>query len=154
MEKGSTIFLRGAVLVIGLVVLALCVFLLPAGIRDDKVGGYRLILLGMYVPTIPFYVGLYQTLKLLGLIDKNKAFSDLSVKALGYLKYCALVISGLYAAGMPYIYMVADKDDAPGVIVLGLTIVFAAMIVATLAAVLQKLLRNAIDIKAENDLTV
>lgn len=154
MKPSSTFFLRGAVCFIGIAVLALCVFVLPAGIGSDKVGGYRPILFGMYVTAIPFYFALYQTLKLLHYIDTNTAFSDLSVRALTYIKYCAATISGVYAAGMPYIYMVANQDDAPGVVALGFAIVFASVVIAVFAAVLQKLLRNAIDIQAENDLMV
>jgi hypothetical protein len=154
MKRGSTIFLRVAVFLLGLTVLALCVFVLPAGIRSDDIGDYRAILFGMYVPAIPFFYALYQTLKLLDYIDKNKAFSKASVKALNKVKYCALAISGMYAVGMPYIYVVADRDDAPGVVAIGLVIVGTSLVIATSAGVLQKLLQNAIDIKSENDLTV
>jgi hypothetical protein len=154
MKQGSTLFLRGTVLAIGLIVLALCIFALPAGIRSDNTGMYRPILFGMYVPAIPFFVALYQALKLLSYIDTNKAFSDLSVKALTSIKYSAIIISALFTAGMPYIYVVADKDDAPGVIAIGLVIIFASIVIATFAAVLQKLLQNAIDIQSENELTV
>jgi hypothetical protein len=55
---------------------------------------------------------------------------------------------------MPLFYLVADKDDAPGIIVIGMIIIFASMVIAVFAAVLQKLLKEAIDIKSENDLTV
>lgn len=141
-------------MVIGLVVLTLCALSLRVAISGEDAGGYRPILLGMYVSAIPFFVALHQTLKLLNYIDRNKAFSSVSVMALKYIKYCAVTISALYAAGMPYIYLVAEKDDAPGVIVIGLVIGGASFVIATFAAVLQKLLQNAADIKSENDLTV
>ena len=80
MDRSSTLFLRFVVSIIGIAVLALCIFALPAGISSDKTGMYRPILLGMYVPAIPFFAALYQALKLLSYIDKNKAFSELSVK--------------------------------------------------------------------------
>jgi MFS family permease len=154
MKSGSTLFLRGVVCLIGLLVLALCVFALPAGIASDKVGYYRPILLGLYVPAIPFFYALYQTLKLLNYIDENKAFSDASISVLKRIKYCALTIAGLFAAGMPYIYYAANRDDAPGVLAIALVIAGASVAIAVFAAVLQKLLQNAMDIKAENDLTV
>jgi hypothetical protein len=78
----------------------------------------------------------------------------LSVRALKNIKYCAITISALYAAGMPYIFYAADRDDAPGVIVIGLVIIFASSVIATFAAVLQKLLQNVVEIKSENELTV
>ncbi len=154
MKQGSTLILKAVVIILGLTVLSFCVFYLPQLIGYIEPGGYDPILLGIYLPGIPFFFALYQTLKLLNLIDTNKAFSDLSVKALKNIKYCAIIISALYAAGMPYVFYVADKDDAPGVVAIGLVIVGASFIVAVFAAVLQKLLQNAIDIKQENELTV
>lgn len=154
-KQGSTLFLRGVVLLLGIIVLVTCMLVLPDGITHDEVGYYRPILLGLYVPAIPFFIALYQTLKLLNYIDdKNKAFSEASVDALKNIKYCAIAISTLFTAGMPYIFYAADKDDAPGVIVIGLVIIFASIVVAVFAAMLQKLLKNAIAIKSENDLTV
>ncbi len=147
-------FARGIIFSMGLVVLALCIFLLPAGIRSDITGYYRPLLLGMYVPAIPFFIALYQTLKLLRYIDNHQAFSPLSVKALKGIKYCGISISALYAASMPYIAYVADRDDAPGVVAIGLVIVFVSCVIAVFAALLQKLVQNAMDIKSENDLIV
>ena len=154
MKKGSTMFLRGVVILIGLTVLFLCVIALPAGIRSDNTGYYVPILWGLYVTALPFFFALHQALKLLGLIDRNKAFTKSSVQTLKNIKYCALLISGLFALGMPYIFYAADRDDAPGVALVGFIIVGASFVIATFAAVLQKLLQNALDIKSENDLTV
>lgn len=154
MRPSSTLFLKGVVVFIGMVVLALCILVIPHYIRSDTTGYYRPILIGMYVPAIPFFIALYQAWKLLRYIDENKAFSELSVKTLKNIKYCAITISAMYVAGMPYIYYAANKDDAPGVIVIGLVIIFASIVIATFAAVLQKLIQNALDIKSENDLTV
>lgn len=154
MKRGSTLILRGTVILIGLIVIGLCVFALPAGIRTDNVGGYRPILYGLYVTAVPFFMALYQALRLLDYIDRDQAFSDLSVAALKQIKYCAIAISAMFAAGLPYIYVVADRDDAPGVILIGMVITFASAVIATFAGVLQQLLRSAIAIKSENDLTV
>jgi len=154
MGKGSTLILKGVVCLFGITVLAMCIFVLPLGISTDRTGYYRPLLLGMYVPAIPFFIALYQSLKLLSYIDKNKVFSDASVEALKYIKYCAVTISLMYAVGMPYIFYVADRDDAPGVVLIGFIIIFASFVIATAAAVFQKLVKSAVDIKSENDLTV
>lgn len=152
--SGSTLFLRIAVLSFAALVLGLCLFALPAGIVSDKTGMYRWILAGLYVPAVPFFYAIFQTMKLLGYIDENTAFSDASVTALKVIRNCGVIIAGLFGAGMPYIYYVANKDDAPGVVAIGLILIGASIAVAVFAAVLQRLLQNAIDIKAENDLTV
>ncbi len=154
MKQGSTLFLKTVIILFGLAVLALCVFLFSELITEERLGGYRPIVIGMLVAAIPFFIGLYQTLKLLGLIDKNKAFSNASIHALKIIKYCGAAISTLYAVGMPYIFIVAERDDAPGVVLLGLIFTFVPMAVAIFAAVLQNLLQNAMDLKSENELTV
>ena len=154
MKQGSTLFLKGVIFIIALAVLALCVFVLPVGLMNENVGGYLPIIIGMYITTLPFFVAIYHGYKLLSLIDQNKAFSELSVNALNIIKYCAIAITVLYGIGMPQILAVAQRDDAPGVVLIGLVFTFASAVVATIAAVLQKLLANAIELKSENELTV
>lgn len=156
MKQGSTLFLKGVVVLMGAIILAVCLFALPAAIKSELAGDfdYGYIFVGMYLPAIPFFFGLYQTLKLLSYIDENKAFSLVSVNALKNIKFCAIAISALYAAGMPYIFYLADRDDAPGVAAIGFIIIFSSVVIATFAAVLQKILQDALEIKSENDLTV
>ena len=103
--------------------------------------------------SIPFFVALYQAFKLLIYIDRNKAFSELSVRALKVIKSCAITISAFIVAGIIFVAIFIEGDRA-GVIVLGLICTFASSVIATFAAVLQKLLKDALDIKSENDLTV
>lgn len=156
MKLGSTMFLRAVVLLIGAVVLGICLLGLPPAIAKELDGDfdYGPIFLGLYVTAIPYFYALYQTLKLLQYIDTNKAFSDLSVRALRVIKYCGVIIAGLFALGAPYVFHVADQDDAPGVFALCLVFIAASISVSVIAAVLQRLLHDAIAMKEENDLTV
>ncbi|WP_127593027.1 DUF2975 domain-containing protein [Paenibacillus lautus] len=160
MKRGSTLFLRIAVILIGIPVLALCVFVVPeianfmAELYPDHTYLKYLVFIDLYATAIPFYFALYQAYKLLGYIDKNKAFSELSVRVLKNIKNCAVIISSLFVVGMPLFYLIAEKDDAPGIILIGMALIFASMVIAVFAAVLQKLLKEAIDLKSENDLTV
>ena len=150
MKRCSTIFLKLAVILIGFPVLALCIFWLP-GFANYL--NYP-ILIGVYATAISFFFALYQALKLLSYIDKNKAFSELSVNALKYIKYCAITISIIYAVIAPFLIPIAEADDAPGLVGIPLIIIFASIAIAVFAAVLQMLLQDAIDIKSDNDLTV
>jgi hypothetical protein len=155
MKHSSTFFLKAIIFLMGLVVLGLCLFVLPTGIRTSMGwDGYRPLLLGMYVPAVPFFIALYHGFKLLIYIDHNQAFSSLSVKSLQVIKHCGIIISALYALGLPYIFKMAQLDDAPGVMLLGLIFTFAPAILAVFAAVLEKIFQNAIQIKSENELTV
>src|SRR3989344_946482 len=152
-EGSSNIFLRVVIYLIGLAVAGLCVVLLGVSISGNS-GMLLPLMLGMLAAAIPFFFALYQGLLLLSYIDKNGAFSELSIKAIRKIKYCAGVISVLYALMMPYIIYISEKDDAPGGVVIGLVLIFAPFVIAVFAAVLERLLQNAIDIKSENDLTV
>lgn len=156
--KRETLFLKIVVFLAGAPILALCLFGLPWLANDlaDHFPSYLLypVLIGMYAAAIPFFFALYQALKLLSYIDANTAFSELSVTALRNIKRCAVAIGILYAASMPLWYLMADRDDAPGILVIGLVLTFAPVVIAVFAAVLEKLLKSAIDIKSENDLTV
>ncbi|MFU0824921.1 DUF2975 domain-containing protein [Clostridium sp.] len=159
MKKITTNFLRLAVIFIGIVVLALCIFFVPYlafGVCNFlKINFLKYIIyIILYGSAIPFYLALYQAFKLLSYIDKNKAFSELSVIALNKIKYCAISICILYVLALPLFFLVADKDDAPGLIFVGMVIPFASMVVAVFDAILQRLLEEAIKIKSENDLTV
>jgi hypothetical protein len=158
MKRVNTVFLKIAVFLIGTPILAFGIFGLIWLLKNPANPDYAHILypivVGMYASTVPFYIALYQAFKLLGYIDKNLAFSELSVKALKAIKKCAITISILYLAIEPFVFQVAQLDDAPGLVIIGMVPVFASMVIAVFAAVLQKLFQEAIDMKSENDLIV
>lgn len=162
MKQGSTLFLKIAVFIIGTPVLALSIFWLPGIAARDAAAHPETaylqypFLIGAYITVTPFFVALYQALKLLSYIDQNKAFSELSVRALKYIKYCAITISTLIVVGIisGVILTAGEGEDITGFISLGLMLTFASMVIAVFAAVLQRLLQEAIDIKSENDLIV
>lgn len=156
--KRETLFLKISLFLIGIPILILCLSGLPWMAREAAKHYPKLlylpVLVGVCITAIPFYLALYQAFKLLGYIDRNNAFSEASVTSLKHIKYCAALISIVYGVSMPLFYLMAQKDDAPGIIIIGLVCIFAPLVIAVFAAVLQKLLKNAIDIKTENDLTV
>jgi hypothetical protein len=160
MKYPSTIFLKIVIFLIGLLVLAICLVWLPKVVEfysglEPKITHFMYIVsFMMYLSTVPFFFALYQGYKLLSYIDKNIAFSDLSIKALKNIKLCAITISVLFLAILPFLYPIADADDAPGLLVFGFIIAFASTVIATFAAVLEKLLQDAIEIKTDNDLTI
>ncbi|UOQ83732.1 DUF2975 domain-containing protein [Gracilibacillus salinarum] len=155
MKRGTTLFLKIAILIIGSTILALCVFLLPKLANDtarmypEYAHLHYPVLIGMYVTAIPFFIAVYQAFKLLNYINNNKAFSGLSVQALTYIRYSANTIIALYIAGS--IFLITQQALHPSIAIVGFTIVFASCIIAVFSAVLEKLLQNAIAIQSEND---
>mgnify|MGYP001226934001 CR=1 FL=1 len=158
MKKGKTTFLKLAVVTIGSIFLILCIFWLPWLARNTvemnpEYGYLRYpVLIGVYTTVIPFYIALYQALKILNLIENESAFSELAVESLKYIKYCAITLIILYVIGLTLL----GFQDAfhSSIVIIGAIIIFAASAIALFAAVLQELLINALEIKSENDLTV
>ena len=159
MKRISTIFLQVVIVLIGIVTLVILIrFPLTEGRAKDldlfSIYLDPFILYG-YAASIAFFVALYKAFKLLGYIGQNKVFSPSSVKALKSIKYCAIVLSILIVLAGLYIRLFHHKDDDPaGFLVICIVITFACMVVATAAAIFEKLLQNAIDMKSENDLTI
>lgn len=159
-KPGSTTFLKAVIIVFALAALALCIFAVPA-IAEFALELYPgqsyiqvLVMIDLYGAALPFFIALSQAYRLLSFIDRNEAFSEDSVRVLKHIKHSAVSISGMFTLGLPLFYLMAEKDDAPGIIVIGLILIFASMVIAVFAAVLQKLLNEAIALKSENDLTV
>ncbi len=160
LKKSSTLFLKIVLVFIALPILIGLLWLPQIEGRNALASNRILIyfndpfLAYVYIGSIPFFVGIYFAIKLLGLIERNKAFSKESVKTLRNMKFSALALMGFISAAMPWIFMFAQDDDAPGVVLLGLGAAFISGVLAAACAVFQKLFQNAVDIKEENDLTV
>ena len=90
---------------------------------------------------------------MLGYAGQNKVFSQEAVNALRTIKYCALTIIGFVAVSVVFMVF-ADDDDRPAGVFLRILVAFPSMVVATAAAMSERILQNAVDMKSENDLTV
>jgi len=158
-KRISTVFLQAVIILIGIVAL---VILLWFPLTEGRAANLDLfsiyfdpfILYG-YTASIAFFVALYKAFKLLGYIGQNKVFSSNSVKTLKSIKYCAIVLSIFIVAAGLYIRIFHNKEDDPaGFLAICIVTTFVSIVVATTAAIFEKLLQNAIDMKSENDLTI
>jgi hypothetical protein len=159
MQRTSIIFLQAVIVLISIVALAILIRLPLTEGRATNLDLFSIyfdpfILYG-YAASIAFFVALYKAFKLLGYIGQNKVFSASSVKALKSIKYCAIVLSiSIVLAGL-YIRLFHSKEDDPaGFLAMCILTTFVAIVVATAAAIFEKILQNAIDMKSENDLTI
>ncbi len=158
MKKSSTIFLQVVIVVLGIGALALLLWEphtegVNAHAKFFEVYLDPFIAL-VYLGSIPFFVALYQAIKVLGYAGQNKVFSQPAVKALRTIKYCALAIIGFVVVEEVFIMLTHGNDDAAGGVMIGVFIIFVSAVVATAAAVFEKTLQSAVDLKSENDLTV
>lgn len=158
MKRGSTLFLKVVLILIAVATLVALVWFPQTEGRAtnlDVVSIYKdPLIIYMYIASIPFFVGLFQAFKLLNLIEANKAFTQDAVNTLKIMKFASLSLIGFIALAVLYIRFFVHGDDPAGPTALGIMISFASIVIATAAAIFQRLLQNAVDIKSENDLTV
>jgi Protein of unknown function (DUF2975) len=160
MKKSSTIFLQVVIVLTGIGALALLLWEPHIEGRNAHATLFEIyfkdpFLAYMYTGSIAFFVALYQAFRLLGYIGRNEVFSQRSVKALRTIKYCAMILVAFIMGAEAYFFIVVrGKDDIAGGVMMGLFLIFVFVVIATAAAVFERTLQNAVDIKSENDLTV
>src|SRR3954468_23235295 len=159
-KRSSTIFLQVVIVLIGIGALALMLWEPHLEGRNAHATVFEIyfkdpFLAYAYIASIAFFTALFQAFTLLGYIGQNKVFSLDSVRALRTIKYCAIALVAMIGAAMAYLFIaVRGKDDIAGGVAMGLVMIFVSVVIATAAAMFERLLQNAVDIKSENDLTV
>ena len=160
MKRVSTNFLQVVIALLGVGVLALLLWEPHLEGRNVNATLFEIyfkdpFLAYIYLAFVPFFVGLYQAFKILGYARRNEIFSQHSVRALRIIKYGAMTTALFIVGAEAYIFIfVRGTDDVAGGVMMGAFIIFVSAIIATAAAVFERILQNAVEIKSENDLTV
>jgi hypothetical protein len=143
MKGNSTFLLKVVSFVIVIPMVSLFILVLPwvisALTEVIPVPNYVKYLgfIGLYGAMVPFCFGVYQVIKLFSHI-KNKVSSELYLETLRNIKYSSLTVSFLYVLGMPLLYLMADKDDAPGILLFALIVFLVNCVSAILSAVFER----------------
>jgi len=159
-KRSSTVFLQVVIVLIGLGALALMLWEPHLEGRNAHATLFEIyfkdpFLAYAYIASIAFFVALHQAFTLLGYIGQNKVFSPDSVRALRTIKRCAMALVAMIGAAVGYLFIaVRGKDDIAGGVAVGVVMMFVSIVIGTAAAVFERLLQKAVDIKSENDLTV
>lgn len=162
--KVSSVFLANAfVYFASFGVFTILAILLPELAREEKASNPNVssalpYLLGAWVLAIPVFIALFQAHKLIGLVAREEALSAKSIIALRNIKLCAIAFGILFflaaATAIAVIKLASPTEDTAPFGVFIAAVGLSSAIVATSAAVLQRLVENAMQIKQENDLTV
>jgi hypothetical protein len=160
MKRGSTIFLQIVLLLVGVGVLVALLWEPQVEGRNVHSTQFEIyfkdpFLIYIYLAFVPFFVGLYQGIKLLGFARRDEIFSERSVRAFRIIKYCAMTTALFILGAEAYIFIfIRGTDDIAGGVAMGVFIILVCAVIGTAAAVFERVLQNAVDIKSENDLTV
>ena len=161
MKRSSTLFLQVVIVLIGIGALALLLVEPRFEGRNVHATNFEIyfqdpFLAYAYTASLAFFVALYQAFKLLGYIGANQVFSPRAVKALRTIKYCALTLIAFIVGAEAFFFTVqrGKGEDIAGGVMMGLLMIFVSAVAATAAAVFERLLQSAVEMKSENDLTV
>lgn len=163
-KKGLITFARAVLYLVTAGGIGVFFVLLPELAREEGArkpfDPFMLVLFfaNVYLVATPFFLALFQSHKLLNYFGKNKAFSNQSVRVLRNIKLCAIAMSLLIAvsfiAWVSFARMTNPNEDMPPFILIGSVLTFAAAVIAVAAAVMQRLIADAVEVKSENDLIV
>lgn len=158
-KKSSTIFLQVVIVLIGIGALAFMLYEPQIEGRNVNATQFQIyfndpFLVYAYTASLAFFAALYQAFKVLGYIRQNKTFSKATVKALRTIKYCGMTLVAFIIPPLAYLFIARPEDDIAGGVAMGVFILLGSSISAATAAVFERLVQNAVDIKSENDLTV
>src|SRR3979409_757615 len=149
MKRGSTIFLQVVIALLGVGVLALLLWEPQVEGRNVNATLFEIyfkdpFLAYIYLAFVPFFIGLYQAFKILGYARRNEIFFLRSVRALRIIKRCALTTAIFILGAEAYLSIfMRGKDDIAGGAMRGAFIILVSAIIATAAAVFERILRNA-----------
>jgi hypothetical protein len=158
MKRGSILFLRAVLVLIGVGALALLLWEPHTEGRNANATIYEIyfkdpFLAYVYVASIALFAALYQAFKVLGYVGHDEMLSPAAVRPLRAIKHCAMIIIG-FVVGAEIFITLGNSDERSGGHFMGVLIAFISTVIVTATAVLERTLQNAVDIKSENDLTV
>jgi len=161
MKRSSTIFLQVVIVLISFGALAFMLVMPHFEGRNKNATVFQVyfndpFLAYAYIGSIAFFVALYQGFKLLSYVARNEVFSQRSVKALRTIKFCAMTLIAFLLGAEAFFFVVqrGKGEDIAGGVMMGLILIFVSVVIATAAAVFERTLQSAVEMKSENDLTV
>lgn len=147
MKRYLALFLQGAVVLVGVSVLAFLLWEPHNEGRNAQATALEIyfkdpFLAYVYVASIPFFFALYRAFGLLGHFRRHGAFSQVTVDALRTIGRCAFTMIGFVAGGVVLMFVFGDPEP-PGIVMSVLVALASGLIAlaATLSArALQKVL--------------
>ncbi|MGX8796782.1 DUF2975 domain-containing protein [Fusibacter sp. JL298sf-3] len=158
MKNYRTLFLRGVIYIMGAAALWLAFGYMPgfaskvAETNPEFAFLKFPVLIFVYATLVPFLWVLFSGHQLLGLIDKKQAFSRQALTHLRAIEYAAFFVSAWYVFGA--VLMFVQNALHPAVLIIGVSVVFAALCVGFFADVLHSILKTALALQEESDLTI
>lgn len=124
--------------------LFLCIYFFPKIVIEgiDLSSPYApymiVIMISVYFISVPYSYAFYITYKLLCLIEKREFFTKESEANLTKINKLAYLAAVFFTIDLPFVYILADMDDAPGLVMVGLFLTIFSLAIGVFASVLKK----------------
>ncbi|MGM0112093.1 DUF2975 domain-containing protein [Enterococcus sp. DIV0187] len=92
--------------------------------------------------------------RILNFIKGAEAFSAKTLKVVSQIKKLILLVSIVFVGILPFFYRVADRQDAPGVMVIGLAFVSIPFTAFIFTQIVEELFKSATELKSDSELTI
>jgi hypothetical protein len=141
MKKSTAVFLQAVVVLIGIAALAFMLWEPTVEGRNahatlSQVYFNDPFLAFGYLASIPFFVALYQTFKMLGADGPT-------LKGVRTIRYCALILIGFVSIGDLFIFL-SPSDDRAGGVFIGLLIAVGSIAVAVAATKFERAMQRGV----------
>lgn len=148
MSRIATIFLQGVIILIGIGALAFLLWEPHVEGRNINATLFQIyfkdpFLAFVYAGSIPFFVALFQGLKLIQFVGDNRVITIPAIKAVQTIRYCALTLI-CFIAIAEVIILFNDSDDRAGGVMIGVALTFGSSIVAAASYLFEGSLKDAL----------
>jgi hypothetical protein len=149
MKRSSAIFLQVVIVIIGITALAFMLWEPHLEGRNMNATFFEIyfkdaFLAYAYIASIFFFVAIYKAFKLFGYIGRDEAFSQHSSKAVRTIKHSATILLAFVVAAEAYLFINRPEDDIAGGIFMGLLMIVVFGIIAIVARVFERRIKNAL----------
>ena len=144
LNRGPIWFLRGTIILMGVPALFLFFYGFPRALYNISGTPYAydgllyFVFAGFYVSIVAYAHALYHAFRLVNVIQERGLFSFESTPFLKALIKDALIIAGIFLLLAVPLYIIAELDDAPGVLLLGMIVGYGSLTVAAFAHMLKR----------------
>jgi len=142
----NLIAMKVMLIIAGLGILFLDLYVLPLAIIAEGNDDYlmrpylMIIYLSIYIMSFPFFVILFKAFIMLNLIKIEQFYSLKTVKNFQVIKVCAYSITLVVFVDLPFLFFLADYEDAPGLLLMGIIIFGVSLFIALLITRLKLLI--------------
>lgn len=110
--------------------------------------------IGLALACVTIWGITYYLYRIFHMLDQHTFFTKPAVRLVRHMRYLFMLTTFVLLAVLPFFYHMADRADAPGVLVIVCGVIAIPLAIAAFIAAMEKILSQAIALQAENALTI